>query len=277
MFIIRLFRDINACCLAIRMIVAKQKIQVPKSFKAYLREWGHIMRRDKRLAENPSTITLTQTRLKNETLNEVQDNFHFEQIWKVIPSSTPKIVRKCGRCKENRFCSSDKFRVNANKKVIDAWLIYKCIQCDFTLKLSIITRTTVAKIDRTLLQRLQENDQALAWQYAFDTSLLQGMQMEWEIDFAIQVQSFQAPVALELNNANMHIKINSDYFLKIPVFSVLRKKLDISRNQLQKFEEGGDMKVCSLKGTDLSLKNPLGIGCILNTNRSIIISPKLLW
>lgn len=243
-----------------------------------VREWGHIMRRNKLLAENPSTVTLTESRLKNETLNDIHDiqkSFHFEQIWKVIPSATPNIIRKCARCNENRFYSSDKFRVNANKKVIDVWLIYKCIQCDFTLKLPIITRTTVSKIDRILLQRLQENDQTLAWQYAFDASLLQGMQMAWEMDFAIQVRADLTPVAFDHNNAKMLILINSEYFLKIPIFSILRKKLDISRNQLQKLEEVESLRVCSLKGDELSLKNLLGAGCILSIFGGITIPPSL--
>lgn len=231
------------------------------------------MRRDKLLAENLNNLTLPEFSLKNQALNDNQVDFSFGQIWTVIPSSAPRIIRKCTRCNEDRFCSSEKFRVNANKKVIDAWLIYKCIQCDFTLKLSIITRTVVSKIDRALLQRLQENDQALAWQYAFDARLLQGVQLDWEIDFEIQVQSLQEATASELNNAKLHIMINSEYFLKVPIFSILRKKLDISRNQLQKLERGGTLKVYNAKGEVLGLKNPLGAGCILNTFGGIVIPP----
>ena len=221
------------------------------------------MRRDKLLAENQNALILSK--LKNENLNDLPIDFHFTQIWKVIPCETPKIIRKCTRCNADRFRSADKFRVNANKKILDAWLIYKCIQCDFTLKLSIFRRTTVSKIESTLLQRLQENDQLLAWQYAFDTNLHNGMQLDWEIDFEIQLQPFLEPSGVDLNTPKRHILINSEYFLKISIFAILRKKLEMSRNQLQKYEKEGVLKLYTLKGSDLSLKHSLGMGCILNT------------
>lgn len=222
-----------------------KKIQEPSSLNKYLREWGHTMRRDNQVV------------------------LPFDQIWRVIPCSTPKIIRKCTRCNENRFCSSDKFRVNANKKIIDAWLIYKCIRCDFTLKLVIITRTAVSKIDRTLLERLHGNDQVLATQYAFETSLLKEMQLDWEIDFVVEGQSLRVDSELDLNNDKMYIMIKSEYYLKIPIFSILRKKLECSRNKLQKLEKRDALRVYSLTGGVLDLKNQLGVGCIINMLRVI--------
>src|SRR5690348_3871439 len=62
----------------------------------------------------------------------------FDYVFTLIPKSTPHIIRKCARCNANRFASSDKFRVNAHKKIIDVWLIFKCVSCDYTLNVSIL-------------------------------------------------------------------------------------------------------------------------------------------
>lgn len=104
--------------------------------------------------------------------------------WTVVPLSIPKLIKNCSRCSHNRFVSSNKFRVNANKKVIDIWLIYKCIHCDYTFNLPIITRTSVSKLNQDVLERFQVNDEAFAWQYGFKADRLQhSIQLDWDIEY----------------------------------------------------------------------------------------------
>jgi len=230
------------------------------------------MKRDPRLVLNAGTKNLLNPSLKDAIVDEnCVAPQQYEQIWKVIPLSVPKLIRQCPRCNGNTFCSSDKFRVNANKKIIDAWLIYKCSQCEFTWNNSILRRTPVSKINKTLFKRLQDNDKTLAWQYAFDTSLMQkGIQLDWNIDFDFQVQSNR-----EQSDTKVQILIKTDYFLKIPIVAILRNKVQISRNQLEKMHQSGDLKVYNLKGEILTLKANLGKECILCVFRDIIIPPPL--
>lgn len=82
----------------------------------------------------------------------------FDNVFTLIPKTTPVLIRKCSRCEKNRFTSSDKFRINAHKKIIDVWLIYKCISCESTLNLSILSRKPVSSIDKTLLNGFYKND-----------------------------------------------------------------------------------------------------------------------
>jgi len=199
----------------------------------------------------------------------------------LIPKSTPIIIRKCARCEQNRFASSDKFRVNANKKVIDVWLIYKCLSCENTLNVSILTRKSVASIDRKLLEGFHMNDRDLAWQYAFDPNFLEkGLQVDWAIDFEVEAEA-EAEVEAEAKaeaeaerysslargtenktfNQTSCFLIHSRFFLKTSISIVLRKVLEISRNQLDKKEERGEIEILSFQGKALSLKNAIGFGC----------------
>lgn len=215
-----------------------------------------------------------------------------DQIWRVIPKSTPKILKRCPRCEENkRFSSSDKFRVNANKKIIDVWLIYKCEICDDTFNVPIVSRKSVSKINKDLFKKFLENDRELAWQYAFSVGqMLKGAQLDWEIVFEIQscdrdrnVRSDQHVQNVRNDENNRDIRsqalegeesasifINSDFRLKIPIHAILKQKLQCSRNQLKTWFECGGIEVTHLNGTKGDLKSFLGEGCILKILREIM-------
>ncbi|MHB9361041.1 DUF1062 domain-containing protein [Mesorhizobium sp. LNJC403B00] len=67
---------------------------------------------------------------------------------------------------------SDKFRVNANGKRIDVWLIYRCIDCDNSWNFGIFERCNRRDIEHALLAALESNDPALARRHAFDVVAL---------------------------------------------------------------------------------------------------------
>ncbi|MBB3461154.1 hypothetical protein FHT92_001770 [Rhizobium sp. BK377] len=56
------------------------------------------------------------------------------------------------------FQSSDKIRLNANGRKLDAWLIYKCLTCDKTWNRPLFERQNVRDIDPATLEALQSND-----------------------------------------------------------------------------------------------------------------------
>ena len=88
--------------------------------------------------------------------------------WIVAPLETPRIWRSCGRCNARRpFASSGKFRVNAQKKRLDARLIYRCGDCEQTWNRPLVERRPVEAVPPDLLRALTVNDAALARRYAF--------------------------------------------------------------------------------------------------------------
>ncbi len=81
------------------------------------------------------------------------------ESWRIRPLTVPTIIRKCSRCGNgSRFICSGDFRVNANGKRIDAWLIYKCRKCDATWNMEVIQRVPSHSIDGRLLQAFAHND-----------------------------------------------------------------------------------------------------------------------
>ncbi|MFG1660807.1 DUF1062 domain-containing protein [Micromonospora chersina] len=79
----------------------------------------------------------------------------------VVPTCLPLVVRRCHVCAADRFRASGKFRVNANHKLLDAWLLVLCTGCGDTAKLTLLERTTVRSIRPELLNRLHDNDPGL--------------------------------------------------------------------------------------------------------------------
>ncbi|WP_167477918.1 DUF1062 domain-containing protein [Nocardia arthritidis] len=82
--------------------------------------------------------------------------------WVVEPVCLPRVRRRCHVCASERFRTSGKFRVNANGKLIDVWLLALCTACGETTKLTVMERTNVRGMPSELLDRLHGNDPGLA-------------------------------------------------------------------------------------------------------------------
>ncbi|MBO8190035.1 DUF1062 domain-containing protein [Streptomyces spirodelae] len=82
--------------------------------------------------------------------------------WVVMPTCLPLVLRRCHICGSERFRTNGKFRVNANHKLLDAWLLALCTACGGTTKLTVLERRNVRSIRPELLDRLHNNDLGLA-------------------------------------------------------------------------------------------------------------------
>ncbi|MFI6341280.1 DUF1062 domain-containing protein [Streptomyces sp. NPDC050535] len=82
--------------------------------------------------------------------------------WVVTPTCLPLVLRRCHACASERFRANGKFRVNAHHKLIDAWLLALCTSCGETAKLTVLERMNVRSVRPELLDRLHDNDLALA-------------------------------------------------------------------------------------------------------------------
>lgn len=81
--------------------------------------------------------------------------------WAVMPTCLPLVLRRCHACASERFRASNKFRVNAHHKLIDAWLLVLCTGCGETAKLTVLERMNVRSVRPELLDRLHDNDPGL--------------------------------------------------------------------------------------------------------------------
>lgn len=90
-----------------------------------------------------------------------------------IAEDTIKVYHRCGGCrKKQEFVNSGKFRINANKKSIDVWLIYRCIKCKHSWNLTIYERIRPTKIPADEYEKFLDNDMELAYEYGNDKEFL---------------------------------------------------------------------------------------------------------
>lgn len=102
--------------------------------------------------------------------------------WVVVPTCLPVVLRRCHACESGRFRANGKFRVNANHKLLDVWLLVRCVACEDTAKLTILERVNVRSVRPELLERLHENDLGLAATLLQDPAVLRRnrIALDWE-------------------------------------------------------------------------------------------------
>jgi len=88
-------------------------------------------------------------------------------IWSIGALELPRVLRRCPRCDVVRpFVSSGCFRVNAQKRRLDVWLVHRCSVCDETWNAPIAERVTPESLGAEL-ERYHRNDETLARRLAF--------------------------------------------------------------------------------------------------------------
>lgn len=91
----------------------------------------------------------------------------------VTSTAAPTIRWRCPTChRPETFASSDRFRANANGKLVDIWLVYRCRRCEATKNITVVERTPVRRVPPALLRAAEDNDATTARRVARDIDLL---------------------------------------------------------------------------------------------------------
>jgi hypothetical protein len=72
---------------------------------------------------------------------------------------------------ESASAGAGKFRVNANGKLLDVWLLVRCVSCDRTSNLTVHERAPVGSLDPAELHGYHVNDQELVASRLLDPQL----------------------------------------------------------------------------------------------------------
>lgn len=81
--------------------------------------------------------------------------------WAVVPTCLPIVLRRCHRCASGRFRANGQFRVTANHKLVNAWLLALCTGCGDATKLTVLERMNARSVQPELLHLLYGNDPGL--------------------------------------------------------------------------------------------------------------------
>jgi hypothetical protein len=188
-------------------------------------------------------------------------------IWTVIALATPAVVRACPRCdRATRFHSSDKFRVNANQRRIDVWLIYRCGDCDATWNRAVERRRTVDDIGRDVYRRYQDNDRELAWRVGFDLEGLARLGAAADADVPVRVD--------HRGEAGGAVRIELAHPCRVRLDKLLAGELGISRSALRSLVAARDIDA----GDPRALRRPVRDGTVVRIRAGVerVLSPGML-
>ena len=158
--------------------------------------------------------------------------------------------RYCKRCNSPaEFVSSGCFRVNAQQKRLDVWLVYNCTACGTSWNLTVLSRISPRSIPSDLLQGFHNNDSDLALQYATDMGLIKRNGAE-PVQPEVEISGDEVK-RTELSR----IHLIPETPLDIRAEGILRKKMGLSHSGLDRLLESGslacisghNLKKCKLK------------------------------
>lgn len=169
--------------------------------------------------------------------------------WEVKVNNTPLLIKKCSHCDSDRFYCSDKFRMNAQKKNIDVWLIYRCVKCDNTCNLTLLSRSKPDLIDKTLFHSFSMNDKDTAWKYAFSTEMERKNNLRLDygsVEYEV-IPNTSLEDLLNLSNEVIKIYIKCEFEFDLKLSSLIRRRFSLSANQVKRMFEDGIITISGNK------------------------------
>ncbi|MCL2672687.1 MAG: DUF1062 domain-containing protein [Clostridiales bacterium] len=178
--------------------------------------------------------------------------------WKVNPLDTPAVLRNCNKCGgKQEYKSSGLFRVNAQGRNLDIWLIYRCTCCGNSWNMEIHARVKPQSIPAAEYDAYLRNDAQLAEKCAFDKALLRRNNALPCYD------GLRFAVIGAIPQGDAEITIEGDFDLDIHLSKILRQKLGLSGAAFRELlarkqivgENGMDLQKARWKnGTKISLR-----------------------
>lgn len=157
--------------------------------------------------------------------------------WTITPAIAPRPLINCNRCGGVKpYRCGEKFRVNANGKRIDVWLIYRCVGCDNSWNRTILERCNRRDIEPALLAALESNDPAFVRRHAFDTVALRSRigRIEEFPDVTVrkELMGSQPEIA-----ALLWLELRLDAAMSLRLDRLLAGELGLSRSRLQVLDD----------------------------------------
>jgi hypothetical protein len=157
--------------------------------------------------------------------------------WTITPGTAPRPLINCNRCGTVKpYRCSGKFRVNANGKRIDAWLIYRCVDCDNSWNFGILERCSRRDIEPARLAALESNDPGLARRHAFDVIALRSQVRRVE-EFPDVAVCKDVLGGIQENAGALELHLKAGVLTSLRLDRLLACELGISRSRLQALED----------------------------------------
>lgn len=155
-------------------------------------------------------------------------------------------------------------RLNANGRRVDAWLIYRCADCDGTWNRPIVERREVGTLNREYLQALQSNDPTLVRTLAFDIAALKRWtdRVQESEDVLVTKRVLEEPRQLPV--LTLEIECRVPHPISLRTDRLLAGKLRLSRSAVQRMAKAGMIRTVP-EGADLRRPVRDGMRVIVET------------
>lgn len=177
--------------------------------------------------------------------------------WTVVPALAPQPWIVCSTCGGPKpFRSSDRLRLNANGRKLDAWLIYKCTACDKTWNRTLFERKNVREIDPATLEALHANDGQWIRRHAFDIEAIRrkAQRVDTFADCSVHKTVLAESPAWQL----LEIVLSVPLPCPLRLDRLLAAELGVSRSRLQALHEAG--RLCLRPERKDALRRPAADG-----------------
>ena len=173
-------------------------------------------------------------------------NIDRKVLWTVRESGMPTIVRPCTDCSGTRHRPSGRFRMNANGKQLDVWLLLLCAACGRTSKVPVHERVHVQSLDHARLLAYEANDLATVRELTMSASLATktGYRLDWTGTWSLETD---APLYSPDDPAPLRVLISFELPAPIRVERLLMPGLGLSRTVVRRMVADGRIRLpCAL-------------------------------
>ena len=117
---------------------------------------------------------------------------HTVLLWVIRRTRLPLLSLRCVDCRSQSATTGEgRFRVNANGKLLDVWLLVRCVSCDRTGKLTVHERAPVRSFDPAELDGYHASDPELVASRLLDPLLARRNRftLDWEGAWRVDIPS----------------------------------------------------------------------------------------
>ena len=183
--------------------------------------------------------------------------------WLIKPLSCPRPIRHCPTCGGlKEFICSNRFRVNAQKKVLDVWLHYRCSKCSGAWKYPVLERQSIATLDALAYEAYVRHDTDMVWRHAFDVGRLRAYVMHVDANVGVEVERSVVAGAADDEDLSIHLEV--PFACEIRLDKLLAAELGVSRSTVQCWYERGQLHISPEQSGALSKRARSGQKLLLS-------------
>jgi hypothetical protein len=165
-------------------------------------------------------------------------------LWVIREIGLPAIIKACVACRSARHRPTGKFRVNANGKLLDVWMLINCELCDRTSKIPVHERISVRAMEHERLVRFEQNDPVMARHLAMDASLASraGYQLDWSGTWKLETDLPFYELA-RADSPPLEVIIRFELPVPIRIEKLLMAGFGLSRSAVRSLVDSGRIRL----------------------------------